>query len=180
MKTKESCLLLLILLLGCRNSSDTDNSFIENVLKGFPNIEFYKKRTWVLEGGFDLPDESNLTLRYVNKDTIINCHLKKTVSEDTVEYFREADVVYLDGRQKNILRILDEYDTLYHFKVQNDFDFQAMDRADTSLLFFEKGKYSYLYENFYYDSCQMNYYIANMDSLRKVRGSVVRMLPPCR
>jgi hypothetical protein len=179
MKAQKNYLLLLVLLFGCRNGSDADKGFIEDVLKGFPNSEFYEKRTWVLESGFHLSDESSLTLKYLNKDTIINCHLKKTVSEDTVEYFREADVVYLDGRQKNILRILDEYDTLYHFRVRNDFDFQTMDRADTILFFFVKGKYSYLYENFYYDSCQMNYYIAHMDSLQKVKGSVVRKLPSC-
>lgn len=117
---KERLLLMFwcVFAYACKTTAkdaEKDEIFIRTNLKEFPNNGFYLKRNWQLVNGYRVDNMISMQLTFSNGDTIIECSLEKDFNLESDATRRELNVVISQDTQRQIIRNINETDTIYNF-----------------------------------------------------------------
>lgn len=173
---------LVCLLAACappHPASNSDEAFFRKYIREFPADPLFDRPNWILSTGYAEAGNINMAIENKFGDTVINCSLKKYTEAGVESYSISKRISFSRERKRHILSIENRADTMYHFTVDTSYRFTEQSRRDTGRFVFLSGKYFFLYEDFYLDSCQAEFYRLHADSLKDIKGNELPRLPGC-
>jgi len=176
------CIFVVLILFSCEKIEEKSKSShpneqillqkLEEFRYIFPHLYRYE---WNFHSGYEYEDEVSLELMAQVKDTTIFVALWKTISTEDNNLnhcysITRYVITYHDNQFVYKIHMLGGIDTLYHYYFQEPLN-HPRDKI------FIRGKYRYLYEIGVLDSLQKRYYKNNEDSLIRIEGNQLPLLP---